>query len=759
MKSVKNLFLKIENKFLRVAAIIAVIIVAIMIVTIIFISPIAKYTIEHNSEKWIGRKVEMSWLYINPFTGAIHAHNLVLYENKSKMQFFSIGDFSASIVERDLLSKTISIRSVTLNHLSANIIQNKKHFNFDDLIKKKSTPGNKTSGPLHFYVKDIEVENSRIDYYETSIGVHYFISQLKITSPSISWNQDVSHFQIGFNSLQNSGQINADLSMNLKTLGYNINTLVSHLDLKPVEQYAKEFANYGTLSAYLNADMKVIGNLKNSTEFTSSGKLSIDDFHYGKAKGDDYLSFAKFSLNIDTLSPVNKKYFFNSVTLDSPYIKYERYDSLDNFSRIFGIKGANVKQAKVAQADNIIFLIADLISNIAKEIINSQYRADEFKITNVKLVYNDYSLLEKFSVTTNPLLITIKNIDTRNQRMFLNLQSQIYPYGNILINFDVNPNNFGDFNLKYSLTNFPIPLFNPYLITYTSHPFDKGTMELNGQWNVVNKQIVSDNHVLFDDPTTTDKIKNAGAKNIPVPLILAFVRDINRQIDVSLPITGNLSDPSYHLGSAILQVIENIFVKPPTFPVRAVIQSKEQEKEDLIMMEWKLTQSKMEDEQKDQLRKISFYLFFHPKAQVIITPYYYEEREKEMIVLYLAKRKYYEALNKKSDSQITEDDSVQISKMSIKDKSFIKYLDRVTNAANIDFTTQGKCLRLVGQGNVDLFYNKLIDERKNEILNYFSKVKDRVTFLKGTDGVPATGFSNYIFNYKGEKPEAISKSP
>ena len=29
-------------------------------------------------------------------------------------------------------------------------------------------------------------------------------------------------------------------------------------------------------------------------------------------------------------------------------------------------------------------------------------------------------------------------------------------------------------------------MFNPYLITYTSFPLDRGTIELNGTWNVRN---------------------------------------------------------------------------------------------------------------------------------------------------------------------------------------------------------------------------------------------------------------------------------
>jgi hypothetical protein len=260
-------------------------------------------------------------------------------------------------------------------------------------------------------------------------------------------------------------------------------------------------------------------------------------------------------------------------------------------------------------------------------------------------------------VNANPITITARNIDTKNKRMYLTLHMKLNPFGNIDANYDVNPNDFGDFHLIYEVKNLPMAMFNPYSVTYASYPFHKGNIELNGKWNVINKQINSMNHLLIINPTTAEKVKNKGAKKIPVPLLMAFVRDWHRRIDIELPITGNLEDPKFNYWDAILDVLSNILVKPPTFPYRTSVEKQKEEKEEYVAFEWKPMQRELESDQKNQLKKISRYLFFHPSSSLTISPKYYESLEKEWILFYEAKKKYYLSQKDKKESEFSNDDS------------------------------------------------------------------------------------------------------
>jgi hypothetical protein len=750
-----RVFSKIKNHALRVALIILCIVLLFAVIVIAFISPITKYMIEKYSEKYVGRKIAMSWLYVNPFSGYVNAHNLIVYEKESPQVFIKAKDVALNISVLKIFGKAYDLSSLNADQLWVNIVQDSTKFNFADLFKndtlKKKIP---------YCIRNIKITNSEIHYNELTLPVHYYVKRVNIQCPAIESAVDTMQFNYEFVSGLGSGAMKGSFKTNVKNKDYDLRALVVRLDLTPMEQYVKDFARYGNLTAFLDADVHTTGNLTNNLEMMTTGKFAISDFHFGKSAKEDYISFAKLAMNIDSLVPYEKEYFFSKLVIDSPYIKYEKYDQLDNFSVIFGVKGANIQKARQQHYQvNIIFMIADYLKTLALNLVNSDYHVDQFSITHARLQYNDYSLLEKFSLSANPITITARDISTNSKRMYLTLQSKLNPFGNLNVKIDINPRDLGDFHMDYDVRNLPLPLFNPFMVTSTSHPFHKGTLELYGKWEVINKQINSHNHLLIINPTLADKVKNAGTTKLPMGIILWFVRNVNRTIDVDIPITGDLTKPSYHFGDVILDVLKNIFVKPPTFPYRATVQKEKKKKEDFVMLEWKPRQVKMDEDQTDQLKKISRYMFFHPKSYLTVSPKYFEDLEKEAILFFEAKKKYYTSLHNIKLTAISEEDSLAIEMMSIKDSAFVHYLDRKANPSGIEFTVQGKCRNLIGQDKVNRKYNDIIVARKKEVMNFFTekKVTDRVTFEHGASIISQTGFSHYIFSYEGDLPKVVQE--
>jgi hypothetical protein len=142
--------MKILNTRLKKASLIVIIsIIVIGLAAILFISPIVKFILEKYDEKWTGRKIKTGLVYVNPFTGYIHISNLKIYESKERSAltdpdsiFFSAKGLSVDVAMLKVLSKTFEITEFTLDRPKGIIIQNKKEFNFSDLIKK-FTPSRK----------------------------------------------------------------------------------------------------------------------------------------------------------------------------------------------------------------------------------------------------------------------------------------------------------------------------------------------------------------------------------------------------------------------------------------------------------------------------------------------------------------------------------------------------------------------------------------------------------------------------------------
>ncbi len=744
----------------KILIILSLTIIGLVALVIIFISPIAKYLIQKYDVKYTGREITLKWAYINPFTGYVHLSGLKVYEQKSDTVFFSFNGLSVNLEMLKLLHKTYEISSVTLNHPIGVVVMNKdKKFNFSDLIDKFSSkePADTTKPPVHFNLLDVNIKDGEFYYKDRITPVNYSIEKFNFDSKGKKWDVDSIAANYSFIVGQGSGSLKGDLMLNVNNKNYRLSTVITKLDSKLFDQYLRDISRYGTLSAFVDADLKVKGNLKDKQNVSFKGTLEVSKFHFGKNKNEDYAAFDKLRVGIKELAPLNKKYFFDTILLAHPYFKYERYDSLDNLQRMFGSKGSKVKAVKGdPEKFNLILEIGKYVKTLFKNFLKSDYKVGNLAIKQGDIHYNDFALSEKFAVALSPLSIKGDSIDNTNHWVSLYLESGLKPHGSFNVSVSMNPKNNKDFDLHYKLQRIPAPLFNPYLITFTSFPLDRGVIDIHGKWNVRNDIIESDNRFLIVDLRTTKRLRKKDTKWIPVPLIMSVIRERGNVIDYEIPVTGNLKDPKFHLLDVIVDIVQNILIKPPTTPYRIHVDNTEREVERSMRINWAMRQTILTRQQEKFLGKIADFLEDNPTANLTIAPKIYAEKEKEYITFFEAKKKYFFFNNHGNAANMTEGDSILIDKMSIKDKAFVKYLDNNIKDSMV-FTVQEKCGRLLGKGFADKKLAALQHIRQRAFLDYFKEnnTDGQLKFIASENTVPFNGFTNFRINYKGEVPEEL----
>jgi hypothetical protein len=738
-------------------------ILIVLVIVLIFLSSIAKYVIEKYDVEYLGREVTLNRIFINPFSGKMQISDLRMQESNSKAIFFSAEGIDLNFELNKLFKKEYIISEFTLDKPVGVIIQNKKVFNFSDLIDKftaKDTLKIK-KGPVKFSILNIKINDGTFFYAEKNIPVNYYIKNVSIESSGMHWDVDSVPVKFHIESGVGTGTLTGESSIHLKSMNFKLDAHARNYDLSTIEQYIKEMTNYGKLRANLDADLKATGNFKNSQVLDASGSIAVNDLHFGKTKTEDYLSFKKFTVKINQLNPINKKYLYDSVSLLEPFFKYERYDHLDNLQNMFGKKGKKVKEAKAKSGYvNILFKFADYIKEIAKNFFRSKYEIKRLAIYKADLKYYDYAINEKFEIAASPLTIIADSIDRSSDRWVnLSLRSGLKPYGNASLDLSINPKDSSDFNVSYRLYDLPAAMFNPYLITFTSFPLDKGTMEMKGRWNVNNGIIKSTNHFLMIDPRVNERQKRDGARWIPLKLIMFFVRENGNVIDYEIPINGDLKDPKFKLKDVIIDVLTNLFVKPVTTPYRIEVKNVENKIERSIVMKWEMRKSILQDNEVEFVKKLADHLKENPAVNISVIPINYSEKEKEYILFFEAKKLFYQKTNGTDKSALNGADSAAIERLAIKDSTFLHYLDKHVGNKLL-FTVQDKCEVLVGAAKVNAVYKGLKEERKNKFISYFkgSGTEKQLTFLPEVIKTPYNGFSNYRIDYKGEWPEDIRKA-
>lgn len=599
---------------------------------------LGKVFLEKYDVRWLGREITVDRVYVNPFTGYVHVNGVKIFEEQGDSLFISAEGASARIFLPKLLRREVEINQLTIDQPWVSLVQNKDTLNFDDLIARFTGVGTSLS-PWHVTLLKTKIINGEFHYREKVIPINYFVTGISIESDGKERGVDTIAAKFYFREGKSEGDMQGNFTINLKNLDYRLALNVRDFDMEIMRQYIWELINYGMFRAHLDAHIFASGNFRAQDSIKLKGTMAIRDFHLGKTTEDDYFSFAKLAVGIEALSPIDKLFLVDSLTLTDPYLRFERFDSLDNVQAMFGKEGKNISDVTEQPARfNLIIEIARYVKVLTANFFKSDYKIRNLGIYNGTFTFKDFSLNEEFSTTLSPLTITADSINSNDSRVELTGKSRVQPYGNVALFLSLNPKDSGDFDIKYAFEQIPAAAFNPYLMAYSSFPLDRGTLSMTGTWKVREGEIRSVNHLVLLDPRISRKTKNDNTHRLPMPLIMAFIREPGNVIDYEIPITGNLRNPKFHMSDVILDLIENIFVKPATLPHRKNVKEVQSRIEESLAVKWDVSQYALRPEQEKFLKGTSKFLKGHPEVFITVQPFEYTSKEKEYILFFETKK-------------------------------------------------------------------------------------------------------------------------
>jgi hypothetical protein len=109
-------------------------------------------------------------------------------------------------------------------------------------------------------------------------------------------------------------------------------------------------------------------------------------------------------------------------------------------------------------------------------------------------------------------------------------------------------------------------LLTPYSGTYAGYAIERGLLNLDLQYRLEENRLEGDNRVVVDQLKLGERTDSDKAVDLPIELALALLTDANGVIDLAVPVSGNLEDPSFSLGSVIGKAFLNLITKAVTAP-------------------------------------------------------------------------------------------------------------------------------------------------------------------------------------------------
>jgi hypothetical protein len=123
-------------------------------------------------------------------------------------------------------------------------------------------------------------------------------------------------------------------------------------------------------------------------------------------------------------------------------------------------------------------------------------------------------------------------------------------------------------NINVLFRNVEFPGLSPYTVKFAGRRIEEGRLEVALDYSIDGGELVAQNSIVIQRIRLGEKVDYPGAMNLPLGLAIALLQDPSGQINVDLPVRGNVNDPEFSVGGVVLRAFANLITKAATSPFR-----------------------------------------------------------------------------------------------------------------------------------------------------------------------------------------------
>ena len=195
---------------------------------------------------------------------------------------------------------------------------------------------------------------------------------------------------------------------------------------------------------------------------------------------------------------------------------------------------------------------------------------DRIAVHDGTMDFADLSLTPTFATGIHKLEGSIRELSSAEAAHgVVELDGQVSSDSPVKIAGTINPlNEHGNTDVSLSFKNIELTTFTPYSGRFMGYRIEKGKLSLDLNYKVAGRELKGANKVFLNQFTLGEKVESAEATKLPVRFALALLKDSQGNIDLDIPVHGNLDDPKFSVGRVILKILINLVVKAVSSPFK-----------------------------------------------------------------------------------------------------------------------------------------------------------------------------------------------
>jgi hypothetical protein len=195
-------------------------------------------------------------------------------------------------------------------------------------------------------------------------------------------------------------------------------------------------------------------------------------------------------------------------------------------------------------------------------------RIRQVRIEGGRMDFADLSIQPNFAAEVQQLGGTVSGLSTAfSSRATVDLEGRLDEFSPVVISGTVQPfafDRFTDIGLKFE--NIALPVFNPYSGQFAGYNIAKGKLTTDLRYRIDARKLDAQHRIRIDQLEWGEASPNKGEATLPVKFATSLLKDRDGVINLDVPVTGTLDDPTLRIGPIVWQIIKNLIVKAVTAP-------------------------------------------------------------------------------------------------------------------------------------------------------------------------------------------------
>lgn len=366
-------------------------------------------------------------------------------------------------------------------------------------------------------------------------------------------SQGTSPFSLELKSgIGDSGSIASQAELTLSPLQAKLVLQARDIDLRVAQAYLAPFVRIDLQSGKLSSDLALEMAQGDDLALNLNGDLQITQLHTKDSiKQRDFIKWPR--LSVEGLQYQHgKQLTIGKVDVQQPYLRFViNEDRSTNISELLVPQAASTEPAQHTSQPLAI-------------------RIGGIQIHDGSGHFADFSLQPAFATALQGLNGSIGTLDNQsNHAAKVDIKGNVDRYAPVSIQGELTPfDPLQKLDIATSFKRVELTTLTPYSGKFAGYRIRKGRLSLDLHYRINQGQLEADNKLVLEQLQLGERVDSPDAVDLPVRLAVALLKDSQGNINIELPVRGDLNDPQFSVIPIVWQTVRNLVVRAVQAPFK-----------------------------------------------------------------------------------------------------------------------------------------------------------------------------------------------